>query len=165
MCRSILICGTCVLACHWLPFHALMAQETDAAETVRHGTEPPTVTPESPGWIRLDPKSEVWINRSRGAAMVGGKVCLRDGFLEMFACPRQTKEHESIVSVNSHAFMVHAALLALGVKAGKPASFDGEYAPAEGREIDIHVVWNDDDGKPKRIRAQEWIREIKTASP
>ena len=47
--------------------------------------------------------------------MVGGKICLRQGLLEMFACPEGTKEHESIVSVNAKAQTVHTALLAVGL--------------------------------------------------
>ena len=46
--------------------------------------------------------------------MIDGQICLNKGMLEMFAVPKGTKEHESIVSVNTKAQVVHAALLAVG---------------------------------------------------
>ena len=44
---------------------------------------------------------DMWIDPKRKAVIVDGQVCLREGQLEMFACPKGSKEHESIVSVNA----------------------------------------------------------------
>jgi hypothetical protein len=98
----------------------------------------------------------------RKTVVVGGRVCLREGQLEMFACPRHTKEHESIVSVNSKARYVHAALLAVGARKGQPVRFDPQYVPASGGIIDVTVAWKDKDGKQRSARAQDWIRNVKT---
>ena len=83
----------------------------------------------------------------------------------MFACPKGTKEHESVVSVNALAQTVHAALLAIGAKSGKPAQYDPEYKPASGDVIQVTVLWEDEQGKPHNIQAQQWIRQVKTKKP
>ncbi len=74
--------------------------------------EPPFQIPKS--WRRVTKDHEVWIDFSQKRVIVGGHICLREGMLEMFACPKGTTEHESIVSVHSEARYVHAALVAVG---------------------------------------------------
>src|SRR4051794_789761 len=110
---------------------------------------------------RLSQKNDVWFDDKRNAVVVDGEVCLREGQLEMFACPKGTKEHESIVSLKCKAEEVHAALLRAGAIPGKPVSFDPDYKPAAGQIIDIFVLWNDEDGKKHQERAQEWIKDVK----
>ena len=94
--------------------------------------------------------------------VIDGKVSLRAGALEMFACPRGTKEHESVVAVNSKAINVHAGLLAIGAKPGHPVKFDPDYSPATGTVIHVEVQWKDKEGAIKKARAQEWIKNTKT---
>jgi hypothetical protein len=79
----------------------------------------------------------------------------------MFACPKGSKEHESVIAVRSNAQLVHAGLLAVGAIAGHPVQFNPKYAPATGTTIDILVLWQDDQGKHK-VRAQEWVKDSKT---
>ena len=86
------------------------------------------------------------------------KVCLREGVLEMFCCLKQTKEHESILSLDSEAYVVHTGLLALGAKVGSPVKFQPEYSPAKGTRIRIFCQWTDKDGKPHREPAEKWVR-------
>src|SRR5215217_5642329 len=66
--------------------------------------------------LRLSKTNDVWFDNKRKAVVVDGQVCLREGQLEMFACPKGTKEHESVVSLNCKADEVHAGLLAAGAK-------------------------------------------------
>ncbi len=115
--------------------------------------------------IRLDKESKVWIDLKRKIVVVDGKICLREGQLEMFACPRSTKEHESVVSVESTAKVVHAALIAVGAVEGQPVQFAPEYTPASGTEVDVYVLWVDEKGKRRKARAQEWIRQVRTNKP
>ena len=117
------------------------------------------------GLKRLVPDSEVWFDVKNSQVVVSGKVCQRDALLEMFACPAGTKEHESIVAVKAKALIVHTALLAAGGKEGHPARWDlktKEYKPAKGSRVDIDVAWLDAEGKPQRVKAQKWIRNVKT---
>ena len=111
---------------------------------------------------RIAPEHEVWIDQKNKQVVVGGEVCLTRGMLEMFACLKGTKEHESIVAANTAAQIVHAALLAIGAEAGSPVKFEPEYKPANGTEIAITVEWTDKDGKRQTAKAQDWIRHIKT---
>jgi hypothetical protein len=110
---------------------------------------------------RLSKNNEVWFDDKRKAVVVDGQVCLREGQLEMFACPKGTKEHESVVSLNCTAEEVHAGLLAAGAKPGKPVAFNPDYQPATGQIIDIYVLWKDEDGKKHQERAQEWVKDVK----
>ncbi|MDA7951811.1 MAG: DUF1080 domain-containing protein [Pirellulaceae bacterium] len=112
--------------------------------------------------VRLSKTEEIWINNKTKEVIIGGVVCLRKGYLEMFACPDETKEHESIVAVQCSAKMAHAALLAIGAKNGKPVEFYPEYRAATGDEIEVTIVYKDADGKEKKVRAQEWIQNVKT---
>lgn len=114
---------------------------------------------------QVSPDAAVWIDKENKRVIVEGQVCLTRGLLEMFACPRDTKEHESIVSVNAKAYVVHAALLALGAKQGTPVRFDPQYVPASGARVDVFCFWTDEAGKEKQVAAQQWIRNVKTKKP
>lgn len=118
--------------------------------------------PEPQGATRLSPDFDVWLDPKRGVVLVDGQVSLRRGMLEMFACIRNTKEHESIVTVDTQAFLVHAGLLRLGAEPGHPAQFVPEFKPPAGTEIEVTVEWRDEDGKEHTARAQDWIRDLKT---
>jgi hypothetical protein len=118
-----------------------------------------------PGMKRLMKDYDVWIDPAHKRIVVDGSVCLREGQLEMFACPRGTKEHESIVAVDTLAYAVHAGLLAVGAEAGTPVQYQPAYKPATGTEVDVQVVWRDKNGNVHRNRAQDWIRNIKTGKP
>jgi hypothetical protein len=113
-------------------------------------------------WVRISPEDEVWLDLKEKRVAVGGQVCLTRGFLEMFACPRGTKEHESIVSLNSKAYPIHAGLLAIGAKPGHPVKYQPEYIPAEGPVIQVLVQWKDDQGQTRVVPAQHWVRHVKT---
>ena len=84
--------------------------------------------------------------------------------LEMFACTRNTKEHESIVSANTKAYLVHAGLVALGAEPGHPVRFQPQYVPPTGTEIEVLVRYLDEKGKLQTARAQDWIKDNHTRS-
>jgi hypothetical protein len=111
---------------------------------------------------RLLPDSDLWIDAKNKRVVMDGVVCLNKGSLEMFACLLHTKEHESIVAVDTKAHAVHAALIAVGAKPGTPVQYRPEFKPPTGTEIDIAVIWTDDKGKVHHERAQEWVRDVKT---
>lgn len=126
-------------------------------------TAPPAAPDEAPKQrlIKLAKDHDVWVDPQRKLVVVDGEVAMREGGLEMFACPKGSKEHESVVAVRSNAQLVHAGLLAVGAIAGHPVQFDPKYVPATGTTIDIFVLWQDDKGKHK-VRAQEWVKDAKT---
>jgi hypothetical protein len=114
------------------------------------------------GLRKLSKTSDIWLDLNRKAVVADGQVCLREGQLEMFACPKGTKEHESVVSLTCQSEEVHAGLLAAGAKPGKPVSYDPKYQAATGQIIDIYVLWKDAEGNKHQARAQEWVKDTKT---
>ena len=85
---------------------------------------------------------------------VESSVCLHRGALELVACTKGTKEHESIVAIQAKPMHIHAALLLLGAKPGSPATrqqlgdkserwFD---VPPSGGPVDVFLVLKDKEG-------------------
>jgi hypothetical protein len=141
------------------------AADEPVPENSQHATPKRTPAKDPPGMKRLMPGYDVWVDPANKRVVVDGDVCLREGQLEMFACPRGTKEHEAIVAADTLAYAVHAGLLAVGAKTGSPVQYQPAYKPATGTEIDVQIVWRDKEGNVHRNRAQEWIRNIKTGKP
>lgn len=108
--------------------------------------------------VPLNRQKTVLLDIKGRRVLLKSRVCLRDGQLEMLVCKKQSKEHESILSVDSKAYVIHTALLALGSKTGSPVKFEPNYQPPTGQEIDIYFQWKDKDGKLHRDNAQKWVR-------
>ena len=125
---------------------------------------PPTQPKQNGDWQQLFPDEQCWFDIKRKIVIVDGQICQREALLEMFACPRDTKDHESIVSLNCRAATIHAYLLLVGAQTGSPVRFRPEYVPAHGTEIEIFVHWTDENGKSHQCPAQELIRHAKTGA-
>lgn len=106
--------------------------------------------------------NDIWLDAENHQVVIDGEICLTRRMLEMFACPKATKEHESIVAVATKAYIAHTALLAAGGKQGSPVKYYPKYSPASGSTIRIDVYWNSPDGKLQTAKAQDWIRNTKT---
>jgi len=132
----------------------------DDSQPVKGSSRPSLPAPL--GAKRLDPHYPVWVDTKEKAVIADGQVCLQKGMLEMFACLRNTKEHEAIVAADTKAYLVHTGLLAIGAQAGSPAKFQPEYKPPSGTEIDITIHWKDDKGRQQIARAQDWVKDLKT---
>ncbi len=145
--------------------HAI-ANDSEATDAVTNdNTSKPVPAPKLPepkGAKRLSPEYDVWIDAKQKAVIIDGQVSLREGMLEMFACTKNTKEHESVVSANTKAYIVHAALLSLGAEPGHTAQWVPEYKPPAGTEIEITVYWVDEKGKEHTARAQDWVKDMRT---
>ena len=137
-------------------------QEPDTAAPAALKPKEPLPIELGKNWIRATRDYEVWVDVKQKKVLLGGRVCLREGLLEMFACPEGTKEHESVVAVNTPARFVHAALVATGAKPGPPVQFQPQYKPAQGTPIEVIVVWKDEEGVERRVRAQEWVKRNST---
>lgn len=83
-------------------------------------------------------------------------VCIESGYLELVACTKGSKEHESIVAVSARAMHVHTGLLLLGTNNGhpamrKPIKGDGKTrwvnVPPLGDEIEVYLVLKGKDEK------------------
>ena len=139
--------------------------------------EKPAVAAAAP--VPLNPQKTVLLDLTNGKLLLKTKVVLREGVLEMLICKAQTKEHESILSVDAEAYLIHAGLLALGAQPGSPAAFEAivppegvggaagaentqpEYTfhPPTGQEIEITFLWTDEGGT-HRANARKWVRHV-----
>jgi hypothetical protein len=131
----------------------------------RTGEPRPPKIPAPEGAKALPKPDIVWVDTKEKVVYVDGYVSLRQGMLEMLACPVGTKEHESVVAVFSRAQTLHAALLAVGAVPGHPVSFRPKFRPAAGTEIDVEIRWQDNDGKWQTVRGQDWVKDIRTGKP
>jgi hypothetical protein len=94
-----------------------------------------------------------------------GVICLERGFLELIACTKGSKEHESIVAVSARAMHIHTALLLLGANNGHPAmqvpankeKTRWAHVPPRGDPIDVFLVTTGKDGKPVERPISEFI--------
>ncbi len=124
---------------------------------------------EPPNMTRIAKESRVWADRKAKRVVVDGYIALRAGQLEMLACPSGTKEHESVVAVFAKAQIVHAALLAIGGKAGTRVAWEPNYQPPTGSEVQVIALWKDADGKNKTSThgsgSTNWNRKRYTEKP
>ncbi|MDA7523973.1 sialate O-acetylesterase [Verrucomicrobia bacterium] len=108
------------------------------------------------------------INLEEWCVDVDAYICLKKGVLELIACTKASKEHESIVAVDSTAKHIHTALLLLGAEAGSPAQrkpVDDEEnvwmdVPPSGAPVDVFLVFdNEDSAKPVEKPINEFITQ------
>jgi hypothetical protein len=146
----------CLLEMVGLVSHPCMAQwegrEDLLSAVAKAFGDPPEAT-------RLSAKERVWVDRKNHRVIVDGYIAVREGQLEMLACPVFTKEHEAVVSVFSKAATVHAGLLAAGASSGKPVQWEPEYIPPSGSEIQVLALWTDSAGQRQKIDARQWVRQ------
>ena len=109
----------------------------------------------------------ITINAEKKYVDVTATVCLRRGdFLEMFACTKDTREHESILVIDSAPSTMHLGLLLLGLEPGKPLSYDmkadpPKLVPAKGPEVAVFIVIKADDVE-REVPANRWVQDTKT---
>lgn len=114
---------------------------------------------EPPPSSKFISQRNLWIDREAKRVYLDGYVAMREGPLEMFACPAGTKEHESIVATIAKASEIHAALLAIGATKGTPVRVIPEYLPATGQRIRVWVAYRDEDGTFQCTDARQWIED------
>jgi hypothetical protein len=106
----------------------------------------------------LNPEGTVLLDISNRQVILRTEVACRDCVLEMLLVPEQNREHETILRIRSKAYVIHTALLALGLEPGTAATFSPEFVAPTGPELTIEAVWLNDKGEVQKQRVQEWIR-------
>jgi len=152
-----------LLAGAWLtgtPVSAIVSAAEPLQGAPQQSAAAPAAAEAPPGkdLVPLNKQATVLLDKAGKRILLKGRVVLRQGALELFCCPKQTKEHESILAVDTKAYVIHAGLLALGAKPGKPASFNPTYRAPTGQKIEIFVNWTAADGKQHRVTGQSWVR-------
>jgi hypothetical protein len=118
--------------------------------------ESPPVAEGAP--VPLNKNGTVLLDMKGKRLLLKTRVVLQQGALEMLCCLKQTKEHESILSLDAKAYVVHAGLVSLGAKSGTPVRFTPEYQAPTGQKIAIFLNWTDEKGKAHRVPAQSMVR-------
>lgn len=92
-------------------------------------------------------------------------VCLDKGPLELVACTKGTKEHESIVAVEAAPMHIHTALLVVGATNGHPAMRRPREPegtgwidiPPSGDPVGVSLVFKDADGQLVEHAISEFV--------
>ncbi|NIA21073.1 MAG: hypothetical protein GWP05_03670 [Anaerolineaceae bacterium] len=147
------------------------AAEPDGAATIVSPTraarteDPPKLSDGEKGKEIIRSKSLPYlvINRKDKTVTIDGFVCLREGFLELFACGNRIREHEAIVSLKARPLHINVALMLLGAKPGNPVTVarDGTFLPPAGPVFRVFVEY-DKDGETVRKEAHEWMDDADT---
>ena len=125
--------------------------------------------PESPEVIEADPemswvalKPGLRISREAGSVMFEAEICLDEGWLEQLVCGQGTREHESIMVTTIPASSIHAAMLAVGLEAGRPGQWVDGFVSPKGSEVMIRVRVS-----PERsdVPLREWVIGAEGVSP
>lgn len=108
----------------------------------------------------------VVINWGERQVELAGKIALREGPLELFACATDLyggdKTHESIVLLRARPLHVFQALGLIGLEPGRPARYDvanQKVIPATGQAVEVRVRWRAN-GKQREVDASDWMRLI-----
>ncbi|REJ90379.1 MAG: hypothetical protein DWQ34_17530 [Planctomycetota bacterium] len=138
----------------------LLAPAVPAAQAPAESPQEKPAAKDGQQPVPLNPEKTVLLDLANKRLLLKTRVALREGVLEMLLCKAQTKEHESILAIDSQAYVIHAGLMALGAEPGSPARFRKEFEPPTGQEVELYVNWTDEQNRPHRVRAQTWIRRL-----
>lgn len=150
----------CLFAVLWVP----MTYAQDQAEA--KSKQPVDPIAEAIKQIN-DQDNGLTINSEAKHLDIQATVCLRRGeFLEMFACTKDTREHESILVIDAVPSAIHLGLLLLGQEPGKPLSYDMKFdppklVPAKGPKVEVFVVLKIDDVE-REVPANRWVQDNQT---
>jgi len=131
---------------------------------------PVTLSPEDStahSFVQLH--SQVQIIPTQHTVRVQGHVACTQGFLEQMVCGRGSREHESLVVIDAPASVVHAAMLAAGMRAGKPGSWhsatDGvvQLVSPTGDVVQVLVQWQDETGE-HQAPLSSWLINLSAGS-
>lgn len=145
------------------------AEEPKPADGKEAAAKPEEVSPEMKAALEKLKLPGVKINLDEWCVDVDARVCLDDGLLELIACTKDTKEHESIIEIQAKPSHVHTALLLLGARNGSPAmqqAIDKEmtrfrHIMPSGSPVDVHLVWKEESGQMKERPINEFILKSK----
>ena len=85
--------------------------------------------------------------------------------LEFFCVLAGTSEHESVLRTAAKPSHIHIALMALGLKPGRPVQFSEslkKWLPAQGPPLQITLEFAGKDGKPVSVPAYRCMRDLRT---
>ena len=88
-----------------------------------------------------------------------------DAPLEFFCVLNNTSEHESVVRTAAKPSHIHTALLAIGLKPGRPMQWSEsqkKFLPPQGPPLHVSLEFAGKDGKTVTVPAYRCMRDVKT---
>lgn len=134
-------------------------------------SQPATARPSSPLTGTAPAARLIRVDRAKRQVAIDAAVSLRDGLLEFVLCKEGTRDYESLLSTKAEPSSLHAALLALGLRPGRPAQWvtapgkEPVFVPPRGAALEVRLRWTDADGKPHESRADDWLLVASTKKP
>ena len=126
------------------------------------GEEPaPKLSPEMGQALRKLNLPGITLNLEERCVDVNATVCLHEGLLELVACTKGSKEHESILSIAARPMHIHMAILLMGASPGTPAMRKAgtrwvSVEPA-GDRVQVSLVFAESKGKPQEYPIGKFI--------
>jgi len=105
----------------------------------------------------------VWVDPDTHSVIVSGYINQVSGAIELLACGKRGKVHESILVLLADPSDLQAALLLSGIKHGEPMEAMGE-SPPQGDPVLIQVEWFDGVNY-HATPVEDLVRDIKTKKP
>ncbi len=103
----------------------------------------------------------VLVDPSNRCVLVQGYINQTNGLVELLACGKEGKTHESLLILTASPIDLNLGLLLLGLKAeGRPAAV-GVWADRRGPQLDLWVEWTQA-GQAQRCRAESLVFNEKT---
>ncbi len=144
-----------------LPTAAFFVLVAALFSNVGRGAEPPSVRKPAPEKPAAESTREnlklpgLVIDFQKRCVDIEATICLDEGMLELIACMKGSKEHESIVAIEAKPMHIHTALLLLGANNGTPAmskSVDEQkmqwtHVPPQGDPVNVYLAFESADGK------------------
>jgi hypothetical protein len=117
--------------------------------------EGPLPPPGPDGIVRL-PSLRIDLNKKD--VEVDGRINMRNGLVEVFACTEHGKKHESVMVWLCKPRYVRAGLMLLGMKEKPEVENFGDGGALTGERVAIDVSWDDPEaGRRVEYRAEELV--------
>ncbi len=106
------------------------------------------------------------IDKNSDSVRFPAKVNMSEGLLELLLCAPYGKTHESLFVTDVDAIHLNLALIMIGCEKGKvSAKYQGDDVIPEGTLLTIEVVYTEENGNEKSIRAEDWVYNRKADRP
>jgi hypothetical protein len=88
------------------------------------------------------------------------------GVVELLACSRNGKTHESVLVVEGEPYHIQVGLLLLGLEATRrPLKFQGDPTTPIGDSVEVTVSWLDSLGRSTTVRGEDLILDLSRRRP
>ena len=106
-----------------------------------------------------------FLNMSKGTITLNGWVNMSEGVIELLACGKRGKTHESVFVLDVEPYHLQVALLMLGLEPGGGLQYQGDPRTPKGDSLFVYVSWEKGDGNHIRVRGEQVVYNIKEKRP